>query len=63
MKDISIIQKKLQTILSIFAEMRASVFAFFTVILKFPVRDSSSPWLSSINEILNDTKPMNRINP
>ena len=25
--------------------MRASIFCFFTVILKFPVRDSSSPWL------------------
>ena len=25
--------------------MRASIFTFFTVILKFPVRDSSSPWL------------------
>ena len=25
--------------------MRASVFSFFIVILKFPVRDSSSPWM------------------
>ena len=24
--------------------MRASIFAFFIVILEFPVRDSSSPW-------------------
>ena len=44
MKDISIIWKKTHTISSIFAEMRVSIFTFFTVVRSFYVRDSSSPW-------------------